>query len=422
MDRIIEKKKLTWWQKSLIGVLALFGVSLLYLNFKDVNIKKIKLDASKLTITEVKSASFLEYIPVDGVVMPFKSILLDALEGGMVEEIYIEDGAMVNKGDAILKLTNTNLQLEIMGREATLFELMDRLQTSKLNYEKNRTHLLMQLSDLEYNLADAERMHEVNVGLFADKVISKIEFKEAENKYQYFKNKLALTRKMLRQDSLSSQDQIRQMVSSIARMDKNMDVMKSKLENLIVKAPTNGQLSSLNAEVGELKSQGENLGQIDMLENLKIRASIDEYYINRVYREQVAKLEIESQFADLQVNKIYPNIKSGKFQVDLIFKDKKTLAELKTKIRRGQTMHLRLEMSDKKQAILVSRGGFYNQTGGSWIFVLDPSGSFATKREIKIGRQNPEDFEVLEGLKPGEKVITSSYENFGETERVIVNE
>ena len=278
----------------------------------------------------------------------------------------------------------------------------------------------MQLSDLEYNLLDAERIFETNKGLFDDKAISKKEYRESENKFIYLKSKVKLTQKLLKQDSVSSQEQIKQMKSSISRMDKNMEVMKSKLDNLIVKAPVGGQLTSLSAEVGELKPSGRNLGQIDVLDNFKIRASIDEYYVNRVYRDQSAKLTLDTKDIELQVNKVYPNVKAGKFQVDLLFKNLTDLKEISTKIRRGQSLHLRLEMSDEKQALIINRGGFYQSTGGNWIFVLDEKGRIANKRTIKIGRQNPENFEVIEGLKVGESVIVSGYETMGESEVLVI--
>ncbi|HEX8548699.1 MAG TPA: HlyD family efflux transporter periplasmic adaptor subunit [Cytophagaceae bacterium] len=422
MDKVIEKKKKTWWQLSLYSLLPLSLLSILYLNLKDVNIKKLKLEVSKITIAEVTKGNFIEYIPIEGMVMPFKSVYLDAVEGGIVEQIYKEDGATVAINDPILRLSNTELQLNIMQREAGLFELMDQLQTTKINYEKNRTSLLMNLSDLEYQLLDAERIHEANVGLYADKVISKKEYNEAENKFRYLKNKAALTKRLLKQDSLSSNEQIRQMRASIQRMDKNMEVMKSKLDNLIVRAPAAGQLTSLSAEVGELKPIGKNLGQIDILDNFKIHASIDEYYINRVYRDQTAKLELDDHMIELMVHKIYPNVKGGKFQVDLVFRNANDLTKIKSKIRRGQSLRLRLEMSDEKEALLIPKGSFYQQTGGNWIFILNKGGDIATRKDIKVGRQNPENFEILEGLKPGEKVITSGYDGFGEAEQIILEE
>ena len=377
MDRPIIQK-----HKTLKRVLAFVGVPLVfiaigYFSFREAGTKKLTIERDKLTISEVKTEQFKEYIPVEGVVHPIRSIYMDAIEGGMVEQVFKEDGAMVQKDEPILKLSNTNLQLDIMQREATLFELMDRLQTTKLNYEKNRTGLLMQLSDLEYQLTDAERVHEVNIGLYADKVISKKEFNEAENKYLYLKSKLALTQRMLKQDSLSAQEQIRQMKSSISRMDKNMEVMKTKVDNLIVKAPATGQLTSLSVEVGELKSQGKNLGQIDVMTAFKIKATIDEYYINRIYSGQKAALALAGKEYRLTIRKIYPNVKSGKFVVDLAFSEEEIDDLLLSKLRRGQTFSLRLEMSDEKKAMVITRGSFYNTTGGNWIFVLNKEGDKA---------------------------------------------
>lgn len=422
MDKIIPKKKKTPLQLALIIGLPLLAMYGLFVNFKDVNIRRLNMDASKLVISEVKKGVFLEYVPVEGTVMPFKSVYMDAVEGGMVEQIFKEDGALVMQGEAIMRLSNTNLQLDIMNREAQLFELMDRLQTTKLNYEKNRTSLLMQLSDLEYNYLDAERMQVINEGLFSDKVISRKEFNESENKFNYLKNKVLLTKRMLKQDSISSLAQIQQMKSSISRMDKNMEVMKSKLDNLVVKAPIAGQLTSLSAEVGELKPSGRNLGQIDVLDNFKIRASMDEFYINRVFRDQVATLELDHKNVELLLQKIYPSVKGGKFQIDMTFKNAEDIITLSKKIRRGQSLHLRLEMGDEQQALLISRGGFYQTTGGNWIFVVDEKSNTAVRRDIKIGRQNPESFEVLGGLKAGEKVITSGYENYTEIEKINIEQ
>jgi HlyD family secretion protein len=282
--------------------------------------------------------------------------------------------------------------------------------------EQTKLTLKGQLIELEYEFQNQKNLYERSKMLYQKKMISQQEFEQVQYQYEYLLKKRDLTIENLKQDSIFREIQIGQLENSLDRMTKNLTLLKQSLENsLTVRAPISGQLTSLNAEIGQLKSNGTQLGQIDVLDSFKVRVSIDEHYISRINPGQKGEFDLSSGTFHLYIMKVYPEVKEGKFEVDMMFSEKTPPG-----IRRGQTLHIRLELGDLSEAILLPNGGFFQKTGGNWVYVVDKSESFAIKRNIRLGRKNPEYFEVLEGLQPGEKVITSSYENFGENDKLIL--
>lgn len=415
MDRIIEKKR--WTPKRILSlsggaILVILIVSAVWSNGGKSN---LNVDEKRITISEVKKGVFQEFIPVDGVVMPIKTIYLDAPEGGRVEEIYVEDGAMLEKGAPIMLLANTDLQLDLMNRETAVFDLINNMQNTRINMEQNRIRQLNQLADVDYALVEAERKYKVNKKLYEEKVIGAQEYNESKNNYDYQVRKKHLTERTLRQDSISSVQQLKQMAESVSRMQSNLKLMRKKADDLLIKAPVAGQLTSLTAEIGESKTRGQRLGQVDVLNGFKVRADIDEHYISRIFAGQTGKFNFAGNNYKLVIRKIYTQVINGRFQVDMEF-----VGEAPEGIRRGQSLQIRLALSDQTQAILVPKGGFYQQTGGNWIYKMDESGKKAYKATIRLGRQNPEFYEVLEGLNEGDKVLTSSYESYGNKDELTI--
>lgn len=414
MDRKIEQRrwpatKLFWVSSTILAAIFLF-YGLLSGSEKTLNVHP-----DRITISSVRKASFQEFIPVDGNVLPIKTIYLDAVEAGRVEEKYVEDGAFVKEGDPVLKLSNTDLQLDFLNRETQAFDLINNLQNTRNNLEQNRVNRLNQLADIEFSLKESQRIYSVNEKLFADKAISKQEFEQSKNNFEYYQKKKILIEKALIQDSIIATSQIRQMHEGLSRMKINLEVMKQKTQDLIVKAPASGQISSLDAEVGESKGKGQNLAQLDILNGIKIRANVDEHYVSRIFTGQKAEFEFAGKKYELQIDKIFPQVNEGKFQVDLFFRN-----GVPEGLKKGQTLQLKIEMSGETQQVQIPRGGFYQETGGNWIYVLSADGKTAKKRTIKTGRQNPDFYEITEGLEEGEKVIVSSYETLGDADKLVI--
>jgi HlyD family secretion protein len=415
MDRKIEKKK--WTPKKIIwlSIGGIFAFLILYnLIFGDHS-AKFNVQKERISIEEVKEDYFQDYITVTGTVEPISTIFLDAMEGGRVEEIVTEDGTMVKKGDVILRLSNTNLHLEIMNREANLAEQINNLRNTRLSMEQNKLNLTRQLLELDYQLNIQKREYENSKDLFSKKFISDKEFEEEKEYYEYLFKTRELVIENQKQDSLFRAIQVTQLENSVEQMQLNLKFVRKKLDDLSVKAPVSGLLVSVNAEIGEAKSRGQRLGQIHVLDEFKIRLEIDEHYISRVNANLIGEFDFTGKTYKLRIKKIYPEVRNGRFGVDLVFSE-----DVPERIRTGQTFRVKLELGESKIAILVPRGGFYQSTGGQYIFVVDPSEKFAVKRDIRLGRMNPKHYEVLEGLEPGEKVVVSSYDNFGRAEKLIL--
>ncbi len=415
MDRKIEKKK--WTPKKIIwlSIGGIFVFLILYnLIFGDHS-AKFNVQKERISIEEVKKAHFQDYITVTGTVEPISTIFLDAMEGGRVEEIVTEEGTMIKKGDVILRLSNTNLHLEIMNREANLAEQINNLRNTRLSMEQNKLSLTRQLLELDYQLNVQKRDYENSKDLFSKKFISDKEFEEQKEYYEYLFKTRELVIENQKADSLFREIQVAQLENSVEQMQLNLEFVRKKLDNLSVRAPVSGLLVSVNAEIGEAKSSGQRLGQIHVLDEFKIRLEIDEHYISRVHSNLIGEFDFTGKTYKLQIKKIYPEVRNGRFEVDLVFTE-----DVPERIRTGQTFRIKLELGESKMAILVPRGGFYQSTGGQYIFVIDPSEKFAVKRDIRLGRMNPRYYEVLEGLEPGEQVVISSYDNFGRAEKLIL--
>ena len=399
----------------MLSVVVLFCCAVLYGFFLGDRRSKLNVDTERITIAIVKKGLFKESIPIIGNVLPITTIYLDAVEGGRVERRYVEAGTLVQKGDTILKLSNTNLLLDIMYREAQLFEQSNNLRNSRLLMEQNRLALRQELAELTFNIKQQKRTFERNTELVKNYLISQEEYEAAKDEYDYLLQRRELTLETQKQDSLFRQTQIEQLEASLKRMESNLEIAKQKLDDLVIRAPITGALTSLNAEIGESKAAGERLGQIDVLEGFKVRAAIDEHYLHRIEIDRSGTFNFASKTYRLTVKKIYPEVREGRFEVDMEFAGVEPEG-----IKRGQTLHIRLDLGDLSEAILLSKGGFYQSTGGQWVYILDESGKSAIKRETRLGRQNPDVYEVLEGLEPGERVITSSYDNFGDFEKLIL--
>ena len=417
MDRAIPKKKWTTRKLVTIGlsivVACLIGGSVYYASGGT----KLNVDAERITISEVKTGAFREFIPVNGIVSPISTIYLDAVEGGRVEEIFAEDGAMMKKGDPILKLSNTDLELSLANQETSVFNLLTQMRISGNAATQNTIMKLNQGTDVENLYREAKRVYDLNKQLYESQAISLQEFKQSENNYNYALQKKKLTEQILKQDSLSGKEELAQARESFKRTQEALKIMRRKVEDLIVRAPVDGQLTSLAAEPGQSKSKGERLGQIDVVTGFKVRVEIDEHYITRIYPGLTGEFTLAGKTYQLSIHKVYSQVKNGKFQVDMTFQ-----GGVPKDIRRGQSLQIRLTLSDESQAVLLARGGFYQQTGGNWVFKLNEDGSVAYRVDVQLGRQNPDYYEVLQGLKPGDKVITSGYDTYMATQELILKD
>ncbi len=415
MDRVIEKKK--WSTKRLltiggiIAIIALIVASYVMTSGKS----RLNVDTERITISEIKKGAFQETIPVNGTVLPQTTIYLDALEGGRVEEKYVEDGAMMKKGQPILRLSNTDLELSLANQETQVFNVLTQMNISKNAATQNTIRQLNQLADVDNALAEAQRVYNLNKTLYEDKVIGSQDFKQAENNYNYQVRRKKLTEDILSQDTESVNSMGKQDKESLKRMQNTLSLMRRKVGDLVVRSPIDGQLTSLDAEIGQSINRGIRLGQIDMTTGFKVRADIDEHYISRIYPGLKGTFSLAGKDFNLSIKKVYTQVTGGRFQVDMVFEGK-----VPEGIRRGQTLQIRLALSDETQAILLPRGGFYQQTGGNWIFKVNEKGDIAYKVDIQLGRQSPDYYEVLQGVNPGDKVVTSSYENYGTMQELVL--
>jgi len=415
MDRKIEKK--LWTTRRIVyvtgGALLFFFIVYSFI-FSDTS-SRLNVEVDKITISKVTKAPFQEYIPVQGTILPIQTFYLDAIEGGRVEKRYMEAGTFVKKGDPIVKLANTNLQLDVMYREALTYQQINDAQNRRLTIEQNTIAVKTALATAEYEVESTQLVYERDSALVLKNLVPYQDYMQSRYAYESWCKQLALARDNFRQDSILRVTQLAQLEGSVERLQENLDMTKQNLDNLIIKAPISGQLTSLNAEIGESKSPGQRIGQIDVLDNFKVQASIDEFYIARINPGQTGEFDLTGTTYGLKITKVYPEVTNGRFDVDMEF-----IGTPPPGLRRGQTLQIRLELGDLTEAILLPRGGFYQKTGGQWVYVVDHSGDYAVKRNIRLGRQNPQMFEVLDGLQPGEEVITSSYDNFGDIDKLVL--
>lgn len=393
------------------AVVILVGGSILFTSGKS----KLNVDTERITISEITKGPFQEFIPVNGVVMPITTIYLDAIEGGRVEQKFVEDGAEMKKGQPIMKLANTDLELSLANQETAVFNVLTQMQISRDNAQQNTIGKLNQMADVDNALKESERVYKLDKHLYDQKAIGLQEFQKAQNDYTYQVRRKKLNLQILSQDTASTKVQAAQMKESYAHMKSTLELMRRKVGDLIVRSPIDGQLTSMDAEVGQNKKQGERLGQIDVLSGYKVRVDIDEHYITRIFNGLMGDFTLGDKTYKLKITKIFTQVTNGRFQVDMQF-----VGQVPTTIRRGQTLQIRLALSDQIQAVLVPKGGFYQQTGGNWIFKLSEDGKTAYRVDIQLGLQSPDYYQVLQGLKPGDKVVTSGYDNYGDMQELVL--
>ncbi len=417
MDKALEKKKgiaLAFTRKALPywfgGFMAIF---ILWLIFRDDS-STLRVNEETLSVSEVRAGEFNDYIRISGQVHPMTTIQLSPREAGIVEEIVIEEGTQVKAGDVIIRLSNDDLDLEILNSEANLAEKENALRNTMIQMEQEKMQLSLNILELETEVKRKGRALESQKRLFDDGLIGKEEYLRSEEDYILFCKKLEVTIARAEQDSMYRDVQIRQMEESLKNMKINMQRIRNRKANLDVKAPIDGELGLIEVGLGESVGSGMKIGQINAVGSYKIEAQIDEHYIDRVSAGLAATFERQNETFDAVIRKVYPEVRGGKFQADFKFS-----GEQPSNIRTGQTYYLNLQLGQPEKAILIPRGTFYQKTGGKWIYVVSPEGGKAVKREIRIGRQNPQFYEVLEGLEAGEKVITSGYDNFGDNEVLV---
>lgn len=413
MDRVIEKKKgLKPKTIALIGA-GLILAALLVRIIMVSGTSTYRTQKDKLTISAVEQGSFKDYISIIGTVMPITTIYLDVEEGGKVVEKIIEEGEMVKKGEVLFRMENNDLNLQILNTESQLAYQSNELRNTLIGMEQQKISNKQQLLNIDYEVVRLRRNFEQNNTLYEKGFISREAYLQSKENYELAMRDRELRYERMVQDSIFRENQKSQMNNSLHNMQQNLFMVRQRLESLKVKAPADGQLGTLDIEIGQSINRGQRVGQLQILDEYKVVAQIDEHYIDRVRRELNGTFERQDRQFDIEVMKVYPEVREGRFQVDFKFSK-----EMPDNLRTGQTYHIKLELGQPVDAVLLPRGGFFQSTGGQWVFVLDESGNYATKRRIKIGRQNPLYYEVIEGLHPGEKVITNSYDSFGKNERI----
>ena len=433
MDRIIEKTKtqrlMKYWPYAAGGTLLL--VILCWLIFGN-HASTLKVNKDELTVSDVSRTEFKDYVRTNGQVMPIQVVQVSPEEGGIVIEKVVEEGSMVHKGDVIVRLSNSNLDLQILNAEAELAEKQNLLRNTQVAMQQDRLNNQTEQAQLEMDTHRKQRTYEQNKRLYQEKLISKEDYMQSQEDYQLSAKKRSLVSKRLKQDSLYRSVQMDQMEDNLQNMRRNVVLVRQRKDKLEVRSAIDGELGLLDVELGQSIQPGQKIGQLNDLSDYKVQAQIDEHYIDRVRqgltatftrgeRQRVGTTSGKDDGTSgikqyrLQVRKVYPEVRDGKFRCDFIFK-----GERPENIRTGQTYYIDLELGQSEQAVLIPRGTFFQTTGGQWIFVLDKSGSKAYRRKIRIGRQNPQYYEVLEGLEPGERVVTSGYEAFKDNEVLVL--
>jgi len=417
MDKIIEKKTgwrvaftrkaLPWWLGALLAVFVVYLIA-------RPNNKTLRVDKDSITVSSAIKGEFNDYIRISGRVQPMTTIQLSPQEGGIVEKILIEEGSPVKAGDAILVLNNDNLDLQILNSEAELAEKENILRNTQIQMEQQKLDVRQNVLEYGTQVERLHRAYQQQKALYEDKLIAREEYLKAEEDYKLAKQKYDLMTERSKQDSLYRSTQIDRMEESLDNMQLNMQMIRRRKSNLIVKAPIDGELGLLDVVLGQSIASGTKIGQINSVGTYKVEAQIDEHYIDRVVAGLEATFERQGETFSTRIRKVYPEVRDGKFKADFKFE-----GEQPENIRAGQTYYLNLQLGQPEEAVIIPRGTFYQKTGGKWIYVVNKDGNKAVKREIRIGRQNPQYYEVLEGLEPGERVITSGYDTYGDSDVLV---
>ena len=415
MDRKIKKKKWTFKRVSLYAVVLLFISFVLYSFFFADKRSKLNVDLEKITIAEVRFGVFQDFIPVTGTVLPSTTRYLDAKEGGIIQSIEKETGDLVEVGDVILRLSNSNLELSVLGQQASLYEQINRSTTTRLSLNQNDLNQQQRLAEIEMRLGVLKPQYERFKTLYEKDLISKQEFEQVEEEYKYNVKRKELTYESYQNDSTARMRQLQELDASEGRMRQNLEGVSRLLDNLIVRSPIIGQLATPDHELGQNIVRGERIGQIDVVGSYKVRVRIDELYLPRVDIGLKGSFAQSNKNYELVITKIFPTITEGRFEVDMEF-----TGEQPSSIKRGLSVRIRLELGNSAQALLLPMGGFYKDSGGNWVYLLDDSGDRAVKKDIRLGRKNSEYFEIMGGLEEGQKVITSSYDHFGDNQVLLL--
>jgi HlyD family secretion protein len=416
MDRIVEKKMSNSRKIGFLVIGILFIAFAWWLTDTLLGGRSLSVDSQRIAVSMVTVGTFEDYIPLRGRLMPRSTVYLDAIEGGRVEKVPVEDGVEVAAGDLIAVLSNTNLQLAVLGREAEVTEQLNFMRTIELQLEQNRLSHKRNLVEIDYQIVRLTRKIERQLGLAQKNLVSQASIEELEDELKYYRDRREVTLESQATDARLQGQQLKQLRTAGEQLQSSLGFAHKNLDDLNVRAPIAGKLSGFNIEVGQSIERGGRLGQIDDPDGFKLNVRIDEYYLGRVDLQQEATAEHSKQSFDLEVAKIYPQVKDGQFEVDMAF------SEQPVGLRRGQTLQLRLTLGDNSGALLIPNGSFYQETGGNWVFVVSPDGTEAVKRPVRLGRRNVDFIEVLDGLEAGEKVVTSPYTSYVGMDRLMLDE
>jgi HlyD family secretion protein len=412
MDRQIEKKK--WTRTKLLKYFGISSVALflVILMLNGTSSRTYTLSRDRALIEPVVYGHFEDDIPVNGIVEPLTTVFITAPEGGNVEEIFVEDGDVVEEGQPLLRLSNASLMLDYMNRETQIIEQINNLRNTRLTMEQNQRMLNDQLLDVQYQKREAERRYLLDSGLYVDAVIAEQQWLDSRNNYFYLEDKEKLLIESIERESQNREWQLDRIDESIFRMERNLEAIRSNMENLTIKSPIRGQLTSFNAELGQAKSKGQNLGSINVMKGYKVSAMIDEFYLNRIHPGQEAVFNLRSRQLGLRVIKVIPEVLNNQFEVEMAFTD-----SIVEGITRGQNLSIKLSLSAGTESLMLPKGGFYQSTGGDYVFVMVDD-EIAEKRKVRLGRIGADYIEVLDGLEEGERVLINSYTTYGEAEEL----